>query len=1214
MPTRPQTTPPSPLTATAAVVALAVAFAAPAGAAELRIYYPDIEQGNSTLVVSPTGSALLIDGGSEIRSADDDLTTFIRDLIASGVVSSLDYIVATHYDEDHIGHLEDVMSYDLLDAAGVVYDRGTYQQTPSTFAYSDYAFAATFYTRTTIAPGTVIDLGGGVTVTCHVVNGELSDESSVDITSSQQFENAASVGLLVEYGDFDMWIAGDLTGNVEEYGVADVEEAVGPLVGDVDVYTVHHHGSRTGSTPDFLADITPEVAINQNSADNSFGHPNSIVVENILDTLDSCDDTPLFIQQNPGKSTDSRSDDGLADGIADPDDDDAVLGLPGTLLLVTDGTDFQISGGNVAPITLPADCSGSVTADFRPNVLSVTRSPWVPTAAQSVTVSADVRDEGSPTVTLDWSLGGVAQTPISMSQVGATTIWQGTLAAQSDGARVSYTVAAEDSASQTSSSRPQGYFSGTTDVADLRLNDADGILVVGEYAARIEGNLTVEPGVFHDFVSQIFVQDASGGIQVFDNTLLSLDRGDLVEFVGELEQFAGQTELNVAQDFGGYGHSDNGAGSAPSPTLITVADADEDYEGLLVRIDDVTVLSGSIAGPGGGNSYLTVTDDAGTSTIDVKIDEDTDIPGAGTPTQPFDVIGVLSQFDAWPPMDGGYQLVPRGRADMLSEEVNVPAVVIHEIHADPHPTEGDANGDSSVSSTQDEFVELVNTTFDEIDVSGWTLSDLVGVRHTFAGGSVIPPREAAVVFSGGSPTGDFGHADDNGLVFTASSGQLGLNNTGDTLTLRDDSSNVIQAVTYGSEGGNDVSLTRGVDLSNAPVDDHDAVSASGARYSPGAWAADGLPFAVAPGEVVISEVMYDPSGSDDGYEWIELVNVGGWAIDLSKRPLALGWGGDDYTYGGLTLDSGTLTTCETFVVGGPESGANNANPTYDQSENWSPDLQNSGNPADGVALFNFPHAYVTAATPPIDAVIYGTANGNCLLDESGSCGSVDVGDVSSGGTVERTTEAGAWQTQSTPTPGSSPLTSGGSCGTPPSCLDSSTLETGDLVLSEVLYDPDGSDDGWEWIELYNDSEEDVCLTGLSLGWGGGDYTYGQLDLSGTVGPGDTWVIGGPSTGSGNSNPSYDASVDLSPDLQNGGSVSDGVALFLAVKATVDDATVPYDAVVYDSPNTNCLLDEAGDCATPDVGDAPQTQSVERTSIAGAWQIQSSPTPGTTPLP
>jgi hypothetical protein len=60
--------------------------------------------------------------------------------------------------------------------------------------------------------------------------------------------------------------------------------------------------------------------------------------------------------------------------------------------------------------------------------------------------------------------------------------------------------------------------------------------------------------------------------------------------------------------------------------------------------------------------------------------------------------------------------------------------------------------------------------------------------------------------------------------------------------------------------------------------------------------------------------------------------------------------------------------------------------------------------------------------------------------------------------------------------------------------------------------------------------------------------------------------------------------------------------------------VPYDAVRYGTNNTNCLLDEANACSSPEVGSASAGSSIERTSLAGAWQTQSSPTPGTTPLP
>jgi beta-lactamase superfamily II metal-dependent hydrolase len=1205
----------------AAVAALAPALsifvllaAAPAGAQYLKVYYPDIEQGSATLVVSPTGKALLIDAGSELRGADDDVVAFVRDLLESGEVASLDAVLASHYDEDHIGHLEDVLAHGLLAPLGKVYDRGELLQVPTSFAYSDYAYAASFHDRVTVTPGTVIDLGGGATATVLVVNGQLPDGSAVDISTSEQFENAASIGLLVEYGDFDLWIGGDLTGNLAELGVAEVEQAVAPFVGDLEVYTVNHHGSRTSSTQEFLSELKAEMALNQSSADNGFGHPNTTVVQRFLDTLDSCGQQPLFVQQNPGNPTDVRSDDALADGIADPDDVDSVVGLAGTLALLSDGTSYQVSGGAVAPIARATDCASGTVGDFPPALGAITRAPWVPLPSQAPAVEAEVWDEGAVTVALLWRLDGVDQTALVMSQVPGTDRYTVSVPAQPDGVRVSYRVEAIDGGGRRTVSRPAGYFSGTTPIAALRVDDAQGVLRVAEYGARIEGSVTVEPGVFHPFVSQVYLQDASGaGIQVFDAELLAIVRGDVVRFVGELEQFGGQTELNVAQAFGGYGHTVVAAGSPPAPQLVTGAQVGEAVEGRLVRLDGVTVVSGQIPGPGEGNGFLTVTDDGGVTTVTLKVDEDTDVPGAGTPTQPFDLIGVVTQFDAWPALDGGYQVVPRGRSDLLSDEVNLPAVLLHEIHADPHPSLGDANGDGVVSSTHDELVELVNTTYAAIDLAGWTLSDAIGVRHTFGAGAVVPAREAAVVFGGGSPTGDFGNAGANGLVFTASTGTLGLNNAGDTLTLRDSGGAVVQTVAYGSAGGNDQSLTRSPAWSNSPLVLHTQADPAGVRrHSPGTWAEDGLPFTVAPGTLVLSEVLYDADGADGGLEWVEILNTGSWAIDLAKRRVSLGWGGSSYTTGGLTLDQGVIQPCATFVAGGPTSSAANGAPAFDLVADLAPDLQNGATPADGVALFNLPYGFVTASTVPIDAVVYGTSNDNCLLDETGACSPPEVADAPEGSSVERLDAGGAWQVQAAPTPNQTPVQCGGGGGG--GCLDAATLLPGDLVLSEVLYDPSGADDGLEWVELYNASGEEVCLDGLSLGWGGSDYTYGGLDLQGTVAAGATFVAGGPTSSSANASPAFDQTANLGPDLQNSGSTADGVALFLLPVSGVSSGTVPYDAVVYGGSNGSCLMDETGACGAVDVGDAPAASSVERTGLAGAWQVQGAPTPNATPLP
>lgn len=156
-------------------------------------------------------------------------------------------------------------------------------------------------------------------------------------------------------------------------------------------------------------------------------------------------------------------------------------------------------------------------------------------------------------------------------------------------------------------------------------------------------------------------------------------------------------------------------------------------------------------------------------------------------------------------------------------------IIFNEILADPDPTGGDSNGDGEISSDDDEFLELVNISGMELDLSGWQVFDEVRLRYTFPEGTSVPCGSALVIFGGGNPTGTFGGS----LVFTASS--LGLNNTGDLLTLVDADGKEVAVVGYGSEGNQNQSLNRNPDLLGPlPLVPHSEIPGSEGRlYSPG---------------------------------------------------------------------------------------------------------------------------------------------------------------------------------------------------------------------------------------------------------------------------------------------------------------------------------------------------------------------------------------------
>ena len=82
-----------------------------------------------------------------------------------------------------------------------------------------------------------------------------------------------------------------------------------------------------------------------------------------------------------------------------------------------------------------------------------------------------------------------------------------------------------------------------------------------------------------------------------------------------------------------------------------------------------------------------------------------------------------------------------------------PGVVINEIHADPASgSAGDANGDGVRDFSDDEFVELVNDGGTDLDITGWTLSDVVGARHVFPTGSIVPGNCSGSSVLGGRAT------------------------------------------------------------------------------------------------------------------------------------------------------------------------------------------------------------------------------------------------------------------------------------------------------------------------------------------------------------------------------------------------------------------------------------------------------------------------------
>ena len=231
------------------------------GNGKLQIHHIDVAQGDGAIIISPQGQVAIVDDGT--NATDSTCAMFVNYIRGLGV-TRFDYNFASHYHSDHIGCLPALISSGVpLDSAG--YDRG---YSYSSGAYQQYVnFLGT--KRRTMAKNQTITLDAGSPFPVYIKCIDLNGAGVYPVDGSE--ENAKSMVLRITYGCFDEVMGGDLTGSAGE----DVESTVGPEVGDVEVYKVHHHGSAYSSNGNWLNATTPEVAVISLGNNNPYDYPTS---------------------------------------------------------------------------------------------------------------------------------------------------------------------------------------------------------------------------------------------------------------------------------------------------------------------------------------------------------------------------------------------------------------------------------------------------------------------------------------------------------------------------------------------------------------------------------------------------------------------------------------------------------------------------------------------------------------------------------------------------------------------------------------------------------------------------------------------------------------------------------------------------------------------------------------------------------------------------
>jgi competence protein ComEC len=246
----------------------------------LTVSFLNIGQGDSIFIQAPSGRQVLIDGGPNdevLRQLGSVMPFYDR---------SIDVVIGTHPDSDHISGLIDVLSrYNV----SYILQSSVIGSTPTWNAF-EAAIAADEKKGTkviTAMRGQVIDLGDGAYL----------EVLSPDRTLLHTDTNTACVVTRLVYGTTSFMLPCDAPQNIEDYLV------------DLDGSNLHstvlkagHHGSANSSSPLFVGEVNPQYAVYSRGCHNEYGFPATQTVATFarfdIPTLDTCTDGTITFESD----------------------------------------------------------------------------------------------------------------------------------------------------------------------------------------------------------------------------------------------------------------------------------------------------------------------------------------------------------------------------------------------------------------------------------------------------------------------------------------------------------------------------------------------------------------------------------------------------------------------------------------------------------------------------------------------------------------------------------------------------------------------------------------------------------------------------------------------------------------------------------------------------------------------------------------------------
>ena len=238
----------------------------------LKIHFIDVGQGDSTLISSPSGKKILIDGGGSRDENYDVGESILLPYLLDRRINKIDYIMISHFDADHAQGLEAI-----LENIKVKYVIISKQASPS----SQYEEIIDICNEKKINI-IVVKRGDKIKIDKYTFF-EIFHPGEKMLDDGKGGLNANAIVAKLHYKlNNKKYFTVLFTGDIEMDAETELVKEFGDKLKS-DILKVAHHGSKTSSTANFIEKVNPKIALIGVGANNTFGHPNDGVINRISD-------------------------------------------------------------------------------------------------------------------------------------------------------------------------------------------------------------------------------------------------------------------------------------------------------------------------------------------------------------------------------------------------------------------------------------------------------------------------------------------------------------------------------------------------------------------------------------------------------------------------------------------------------------------------------------------------------------------------------------------------------------------------------------------------------------------------------------------------------------------------------------------------------------------------------------------------------------------